>query len=56
LEGYEGVIQFYKMRQKLELGILRGLHMQQLVIENSGYEWERWGNEMVDFISPFFLG
>jgi hypothetical protein len=56
LEGYEGVIQFYKMRQKLELEILRSLPLQQLVIEHSGHEWERCSNEMIKFVSLFFLG
>lgn len=56
LRGYEGVIQFYEMRQKLELEILRDLPLRQLVIKHSGYEWERCSNEMVNFISPFLLG
>jgi len=55
LKGYEGVIQFYEMRQKVELGILRRLPLQQLIIEHSGGEWERCGSEMINFISPFFL-
>jgi hypothetical protein len=55
LKGYEGVIQFYEMRQKLEVEILRGLPVQQLVIEHSGHEWERCSNEMTMFAAPFFL-
>ena len=55
LEGYEGVIQFYEMRQKLEMEILRDLPVQQIVIEHSGDEWERYNNEMVKFVTPFFL-
>jgi hypothetical protein len=56
LKGYQGVIQFYEMRQKLDLEILRSLPLEQLVIEHSGNEWERCHNEMVNSISPFFLG
>jgi hypothetical protein len=56
LEGYEGVIQFYEMRQKLEVEILLGLPVRQLVIEHSGDEWERCNNEILKFVSPFILG
>ena len=56
LKGYKGVIQFYEMRQKMEVEILRSLPIQQQVIEHSGGEWERCNNEMLKFISPFFLG
>lgn len=55
LKGYEGVIQFYEMRQKLELEILRSLPLRQIVIQHSGNEWERCHNEIVNFISPVFL-
>ena len=55
LKGYDGVIQFYEMRQKLEVGILHDLPIQQLVIEHSGDEWERCYEEIVNFITPFFL-
>jgi hypothetical protein len=44
------------MRQKLEVELLRELPMEQLVIEHSGHEWERCSNEMISFVSPFFLG
>jgi hypothetical protein len=55
LSGYEGVIQFYTMRQKLELGILRSLPIEQLVIEHSGDEWQRCDEEIANFVQPFFL-
>jgi hypothetical protein len=53
LSGYEGVIQFYEMRQRLEVELLRSLPIQQRVIEHSGDEWERCNNEMIDFVQPF---
>lgn len=56
LKGYEGVIQFYEMRQKLEVEILRSLPIQQLVVEHSGGEWERCNEEILDFVRPFFVG
>lgn len=55
LEGYEGVIQFYAMRQQLEVEILRSLPIQQLVIEHSGNTWARCHKEIINFISPFPL-
>jgi len=55
LKGYEGVIQFYEMRQKFEVKILRSLPVQQLVIEHSGNAWERCEKEIVDFIRPLLL-
>jgi hypothetical protein len=55
LKGYEGVIQFYEMRQKLEVGLLRELPVEQLVIENSGQEWERCSHEMIKFVSSYIL-
>lgn len=56
LSGYEGVIQFYAMRQKLEVELLQSLPIHQTVIEHSGSEWERCNAEIVNFIQPFFLG
>lgn len=53
LSGYEGVIKFYEMRQKLEVEILRSLPIQQRVIEHAGGEWEWCNNEMIDFVQPF---
>lgn len=50
LSGYEGVIEFYEMRQKLEVEILRSSPIKQLIIEHSGSEWERCNNEMISFI------
>lgn len=55
LSGYEGVIQFYMRRQKLDVEILRSLPIQQTVIEHSGDEWERCSEEIVNFLHPFFL-
>ena len=55
LSGYEGVIQFYEMRQKLEVEMLRGLPIQQLVIEHSGNEWERCNSDIVEFITSHLL-
>ena len=55
LSGYEGVIQFYEIRQKLEVDILRSLPIQQLVIEHSGNEWERCNEEIVGFVRQFFV-
>lgn len=55
LSGYEGVIQFYQMRQKMEVEILRNLPIQQLIVEHSGDEWERCNEAIVNFIRQFFL-
>jgi len=55
LSGYDGVIQFYEMRQKLEVEILRSLPVQQLLIEHSGREWGRCHSAIVNFVRPFFV-
>lgn len=55
LSGYEGVTQFYEMRQKLEVEILRSLTIRHIVIEHSGNEWDRCNEEIVNFIHPFFV-
>jgi hypothetical protein len=55
LSGYEGVIQFYSMRQKLEVEILRNVPIRQMVVEHSGDEWERCTGEIVEFVRPLFL-
>jgi hypothetical protein len=51
LSGYYGVIQFYEMRQKMELGILKSLPIHSLVIEHSGDEWEYCDKEIDEFVS-----
>jgi hypothetical protein len=51
LVGYEGVIQFYETRQRLELDILKNVPMKSLVIEHSGAEWERCDKDLAIFIS-----
>ena len=52
LSGFEDVIQFYEMRQILEVDILSKLPIQQLMIEHSGNEWEQYNEEIKDFIIP----
>jgi hypothetical protein len=52
LYGYEGVIQFYEIRQKLEVGILKDLSIPSLVIQHSGADWNRIDREIVDFVAP----
>lgn len=50
LHGYEGVIQFYEMRQKLEVEILKGLPVPSLVLEHSGMNWERNDKAIINFV------
>lgn len=52
LSGYEGAIQFYEMRQKLELELLMRLPTPSLVLEHSGNEWGRCYQSMIGFIEP----
>ena len=47
---FEGVVQFYAMRQKLEVELLAGLPLPSLVIEHAGQEWERCNAEIVRFV------
>jgi hypothetical protein len=53
LEGYEGVIQFYKMRQKLEADLLRDLPVRSLAIEHTGTDWDYCYSEIMAFVSPY---
>ncbi len=50
LRGYKDVIQFYEMRQKLEIDLLKSLSIPSLVIEHSGAKWDRCHEEMIRFI------
>ena len=52
LEGYEGVIHFYEMRQKLEVNLLRDLSIRSLVIEHSGMEWDTCYDQIMEFVNP----
>ncbi len=50
LSGYEGVIQFYEMRQKLELDILKSLCIPSLVIQHEATDWDRSDHDIVEFV------
>lgn len=54
LDGYEGVIQFYEMRQRLELEIIRGLPIPALILDHVGTDWERGDEEIVRWVGRFF--
>ncbi|MFT3891022.1 MAG: hypothetical protein QM730_05260 [Anaerolineales bacterium] len=49
LHGYEGVIQFYEMRQKLEVEILKKLPIPSMVLEHSGADWEHNDKAIINF-------
>lgn len=53
LEGYEGVIRFYEMRQSLELELLRVVPTPSLVVEHTGIEWDHCYSEIMAFVSPY---
>lgn len=53
LEGYAGVIRFYEMRQKLEVGLLHDLCLRSLVVEHSGTEWDHCYAEIVAFVRTY---
>ena len=53
LQGYEGVIQFYEMRQKLEVGLLNELSIRSRVIEHAGKNWDHCYREIMAFVSPY---
>ncbi len=46
LGGWEGVVQFYEMRQRLEVELLAELPLRSLVIEHAGQEWARCNAEI----------
>lgn len=53
LEGYEGVIQFYEMRQKLEVDLLNKLPIRSLTIERADPDWDDYYREIMAFVSPY---
>jgi hypothetical protein len=53
LQGYEGVIQFYEMRQQLEVDLLGKLSVRSQVIEHTGTEWDNCYREIMAFVSPY---
>ncbi len=53
LQGYAGVIQFYEMRQKLEVDLLCDLSIRSLILKHSGAEWEHCYREIMAFVSPY---
>jgi hypothetical protein len=52
LQGYEGVIQFYEIRQALEVELLHELPIRSQVIEHTGAEWDSCYREIMAFVSP----
>ena len=56
LHGFEGVIQFYEMRQELELDILRGLPIRSLILEYSVADWDRIETKMDEFVRAHLAG
>jgi hypothetical protein len=53
LHGYEGVIHFYEMRQKLEVDLLRDLSIRSRVFEHTGAEWDHCYEEIMAFVRPY---
>jgi hypothetical protein len=53
LQGYAGVIQFYEMRQKLEVDLLHDLSIRSLILEHTGSDWEHYYREIMAFVSPY---
>ena len=55
LEDYEGVIQFYAMRQSLELEILKGLSIPSLILDHAGTDWDRLDAQISRWVGKFLL-
>ncbi|MCM1991621.1 thymidylate kinase [Oceanirhabdus seepicola] len=47
LKGYEGVIQFFKDRKKIEEVIIENLPIDKAVINNTEYDWDKVFEEVV---------
>ena len=47
LKGYEGVIQFFKDRKKIEEVIIEKLPIDKVVINNTEYDWDKVFDEVV---------
>lgn len=50
LSGYEGVIQFCEIRQRLELRILNDISLRSLVVKHTGNDWEQCYETILQFI------
>ncbi|HPH97079.1 MAG TPA: hypothetical protein PKW33_18165 [Anaerolineaceae bacterium] len=55
LSGFEGVIQFYTMRQQLELDLLPALPVSSLIVKQDGDAWNDRQQDINRFIAPYFL-
>lgn len=53
--GWEGVVQFYEMRQRLEVELLAELPLRSLVIEHDGQKWARCEAEIAGFVGGRFI-
>jgi hypothetical protein len=51
LYGYYGVIQFYEIRQKLELDLIKSLPIRALVLDHEGNEWELCDQKIAEFVN-----
>jgi hypothetical protein len=53
LQGYEGIIHFYEMRQSLEVDLLNAMSIRSRLIEHTGTEWEYCYRQIRAFVSPY---
>ena len=53
LKGWEGVIYFYEMRQRLELDLLQELSIRSQVVEHTGTEWDHSYGQIMAFVRPY---
>jgi hypothetical protein len=53
LQGYEGIIRFYEMRQSLEVDLLNGMSIRSRLIEHTDTEWEYCYRQIMAFVSPY---
>ncbi len=56
LKGFNGLVEFLKVRTEIELNIIDDLLVKKTVIRNDDFNWERVQQEVIQFVEDSFEG
>ncbi|MDQ0483949.1 hypothetical protein [Guptibacillus hwajinpoensis] len=56
LKGFNGLVEFLKVRTEIELNIIDDLLVKKSVIRNDDFNWERVQQEVIQFVEDSFEG
>ncbi|MDP4549620.1 hypothetical protein Q9251_01840 [Alkalihalobacillus macyae] len=56
LTGFNGLVEFLKVRTEIELNIIDDLLVKKTVIRNDDFDWERVQQEVIQFVEDSFEG